>query len=451
MLGAAALWPVATAAAPASPWQAARRIADTIPAPAIPRRDVPITRHGAVAGGPPATAAIAAAIAACAAAGGGRVVVPPGRFHTGAIRLGSNMALHLSAGATLVFSTDPADYPMVATRWEGVECVNYAPLVFADGETDVAITGTGTLDGQGAAWWPWSSGPQFGWKPGMPDQRAARTRLFAMAEAGVPVAERRFGAGGYLRPPLVQFQNCARVLVEGVTLRDSPLWNCHAVLCRDVVMRGVAVRGHGPNNDGCNPESVDRMLIERCTFDTGDDCIAIKSGRNANGRRVARPAQDIVIRDCRMRAGHGGLVIGSEISGDVRRVFMERCTMDSPDLWYAVRIKNNAMRGGAVDQVHCRDIRVGQVARAAITCDFNYEEGANGGFRPSLSNLLIERMDVARAPQVADIQGLPGAPVSDITLRDCRFAGVTRPSVVAHIDRLGLNNVRVNGRPVSRI
>jgi polygalacturonase len=272
-----------------------------------------------------------------------------------------------------------------------------------------------------------------------------------MAEDGVPVAQRVFGDGHYLRPMMVQFQNCANVLVEGVTLRDSPCWTIHPVLCRNVLVRGVTVVGHGPNTDGCNPESVDGMLIEGCTFDSGDDCIAIKSGRNADGRRLARPTRDILIQDCVMKDGHGGVVIGSEVSGGVDNVFVQRCRMDSTDLWYALRFKNNAMRGGVIQDIHCRDIAVGRVSKAAITCDFNYEEGAKGGFTPVLRNVTVERMHTRAAAQVLDLQGLPAAPVRDILLRDCRFDDVTRPSIVTHTQGLDLQNVRVNGRPVTAL
>lgn len=451
--GAAALLaePVLAQGAPAG-WARAAMIERKARAPTFPKRVFNIVAAGAVANDVDRnSAAFAKAIEDCAAAGGGRVLTPPGRWVTGPIRLLSGVELHVAEGATIVFSTDPARYPVVATRWEGIELMNYAPLVFADGQRDVAITGRGVLDGQGPAWWSWSSGSQFGWRPGMPDQREARATLFRMAEEGVPVAQRIFHQGHYLRPMMVQFQNCANVLVEGVTLRDSPCWTIHPVLCRNVVVRDVTVIGHGPNTDGCNPESVDGMLIERCIFDSGDDCIAIKSGRNADGRRLARPTRDILIQDCTMKDGHGGVVIGSEVSGGVNNIFVQRCHMDSPNLWYALRFKNNAMRGGVVEDIHCRDIEVGQVSRAAITCDFNYEEGAAGAFTPVLRNLRVERMRTRGAAQVLDLQGLAKAPVADIVLSDCRFDGVTRPSVVTHTTGLRLERVRVNGRRVSAL
>jgi polygalacturonase len=190
------------------------------------------------------------------------------------------------------------------------------------------------------------------------------------------------------------------------------------------------------------------MLIEDCTFDTGDDCIAVNSGRNEDGRRLGVPSQNILIRSCRMKEGHGGITVGSQISGGARWIFAEKCQLDSPDLWYAIRFKNNALRGGLLENFHYRDIHVGQVSRAAIACDFNYEEGPNGRFTPVLRNINIERLRADKATRVLDSQGLPGAPVTDIALKDCSFGGVTEPSVIRHTERVALSNVRVNGRVV---
>ena len=364
----------------------------------------------------------------------------------------SNVELHLARGATLLFSTDPRDYPLVRTRWEGLELINYSPLIYAYGQRNIAVTGEGTLDGQASAshWWSWKGAwrgtTDNGWRPGMPDQRAARARLAQMAEAGVPVQKRIFGDGSFLRPAFIEHYRCDNVLIEGVKLRGAPFWQVHPVLCRNVIVRNLDIYGHGPNNDGCDPESCSMVLIEGCTFDTGDDCIAVKSGRNADGRRLHTPSEDIVIRNCRMKEGHGGVTIGSEISGGARRVFAENCVMDSPNLDYALRFKNNALRGGLLEDFYFRDIHVGEVRRAAIACDFNYEEGANGPYRPVLRHIVVERLQAARVNRVLDSEGLPGAPVRDIRLSDCRFDGVTDPSIVRFTQGLVLDDVIVNGR-----
>jgi len=439
-------------------WARAADIANKVKAPTFAKRVFDITQFGAKADGTTLnTAAIARTIAECARAGGGRVLVPAGTFLTGAIHLKSQVELHVSEGATLKFDTNPSSYPIVFTRWEGMELMNYSPLIYAYQEKNIGITGKGTLDGQGSAehWWawkgPWGGTTAYGWKEGMADQRPARKKLFDMAEAGVPVKDRVFGEGSMLRPPFFQPYLCENVLIADVRVRNSPFWNIHPVLCRNITLRGVDIHGHGPNNDGCDPESVDHMLIENCSFDTGDDCIAVNSGRNADGRRLATPSQNILIRSCRMKEGHGGVVVGSQISGGARWVFAENCRMDSPDLWYAIRFKNNALRGGLLENFYYRDLDVGQVGRAAITCDFNYEEGANGPFIPQLRNVVVERLRVRNAVRVLDSQGLPQAPVSDITIRDCEFGGVSQPSIIKYTREVKLERVRVNQRLVRQI
>jgi polygalacturonase len=439
-------------------WERAADIARNVKAPTFPDRVFDITKHGAIPDGKTlATAAVARAIDACAKSGGGRVLVPAGTFLTGAVHLKSHVELHIAEGATLRFDTNSASYPIVFTRWEGMELMNYSPLIYARREKNIAITGKGTLDGQGSEknWWSWKGRwggtTEYGWKEGMPNQLPARARLFQMTEDGVPVEKRVFGDGSYLRPPFIQPYECENVLIADVRVRNSPFWNIHPVLCKNITLRGVDVYGHGPNNDGTDPESVDHMLIEDCTFDTGDDCIAVNSGRNADGRRINVPSQNILVRNCRMREGHGGVVVGSQISGGARWVFAENCHMDSPDLGYAIRFKNNALRGGLLENFYYRDLDVGQVGRAAITCDFNYEEGPNGPFTPQLRNVVVERLRVKKAVRVLDSQGLPKAPVSDITLKDCEFGGVTQPSVVKYTRAVTLEKVRVNGRVVNSL
>ena len=354
-----------------SEWSQVPEILARISPPKFPARDFDITQSGAVAGGKTdCTRAIARAIAACADAGGGRVVVPAGEFLTGAVHLKSNVDLHLAASnSVLKFSTDPRAYlPAVFTRFEGMECYNYSPLIYALGQTNVAVTGAGTLDGQAeqANWLAWKGRKDIA----AGTQRAARTRLDKMNNDGVPVEKRVFGEGDFLRPNFIQFNRCRNVLLEGVKIRRSPMWEIHPLLCTNVIVRGVDIFSHGPNNDGLDPESCRDVLIERCRFDTGDDCIAIKSGRNNDGRRVGVPSQNIVIRDCTMREGHGGVVIGSEISGGCSNVFVENCEMSSPELACALRLKSNAMRGGVLENIFMRNVNVGLVKDSVLQIDF---------------------------------------------------------------------------------
>jgi polygalacturonase len=443
----------ATATAPPArdAWAEADAILARIVAPTFPGRDIDVTRHGAVGDGALlCTNAFRDAIAACHAAGGGRVVVPPGRFLTGPIHLRSGVNLHVSEGATLLFSRDPAHYlPVVFTRWEGVELMNYSPLIYAFGQEKVAVTGRGTLDGQAdqTHWWPWKGRGSAG--DGR-NQNAARTRLMDLASRGVPVPERIFGEGGYLRPNFIQPYRCTNVLIEGVTIVNSPMWEIHPVLCTNVTVRNVVVNSHGPNNDGCDPESCRDVLIEGCTFDTGDDCIALKSGRNDDGRRVNVPVENVVIRDCVMRDGHGGVVIGSEISGGARYVFAERCRMDSPQLDRALRIKTNSVRGGVVEHVYMRDVTVGQVAEAVVTVNFFYEEGDTGKFPPVVRDVEVRRVTSRKSQYGLLLRGYPHAPIRDVRVVDCVFDGVEKPDVVEAVEGLTLENVRVNGRLAGR-
>ena len=357
------------------------RILARIKPPTFPKKDFNVTKYGAVAGGKTdCTEAFRKAIEACNKAGGGRVVVPKGEFLTGAIHLKSNVNLHVSKGATLKFSTDEDKYPIVHTRWEGMELMNYSALIYAYEQENIAVTGEGTLDGQGdnEHWWPWNGRAQYGWKQGAPNQRLARARLYKMMDENVPVEQRVFGKGGYLRPNFIQPYKCKNVLIEGVKIVNSPMWEVHPVLCENVTVNKVSIASHGPNNDGCDPESCKDVLIKDCYFDTGDDCIAIKSGRNNDGRRIGVPTENIIVQGCMMKDGHGGITVGSEISGGVRNLFAENCKLDSPNLDHALRVKNNAQRGGLLENFYFRNITVGQVAHAVITIDFNYEEGAKG-------------------------------------------------------------------------
>ncbi len=420
------------------PWARLPAILARIQAPVFPDRDFLITRYGARPDGQTdATGAFRTAIDACHRAGGGRVVVPPGVFLTGPIRLESNVNLHVSEGATVRFSRDPGAYlPVVRTRWEGVELMGYSPLVYAYEQHDIAITGKGTLDGQadGEHWWPWK-------RNGHPQsQKPDRDRLFAQAEAGVPVEERLYGANHFLRPQFVQPYRCTNVLIEGVTITNAPMWLIHPVLSRNVTVRGVTVVSSGPNNDGCDPESSTDVLIEDTLFDTGDDCIAIKSGRNADGRRLAAPSERVVIRGCRMRAGHGGVTIGSEMSGSVRDVFVERSLMSSPDLERGIRFKTNAVRGGTIENVFVRDVEIGETG-SAIDIDMLYEEGAAGAFAPVVRNVVVERMTVRKAAYAFFVRGLEASPVRGLAVRDSVFRGVAKGSRLEHVEDLVLRNV----------
>lgn len=424
-------------------WQTAAEILGRLQPPPFPAREFAITAYGAVSGGKAdCTAAIRQAIDACSAAGGGRVVVPAGDFLTGAIHLKSNVDLHLAAGATLRFSTDPGAYlPVVRTRWEGTECMNYSPFIYAFEQENIAVTGSGTLDGQASDenWWAWAKRDAGDHSPAVPDA----TALVASGDQGTPVAQRVYGAGHFLRPNFFQPYRCRNVLIEGVHIRRSPMWEVNPVLCTNVIVRNLDILSHGPNNDGCNPDSSRDVLIENCTFDTGDDCISIKSGRNDDGRRVGAVVENLVIRHCTMKDGHGGVVIGSETAAGCRNVFIEDCTMDSPNLERALRFKSNAQRGGVIENVFMRNVAIGHTAEAIITVDFLYEEGANGSHKPVLRNLQLENVTATSTPRVFYIVGFDGAVIDGIHLAHCSFSGVEAAELIEHAGHIELDDVTI--------
>ncbi len=429
----------------AADWAAAQRIRSSIRAPSIPARNFDIRDFGAVTDTDCSTA-FRDAVAACNAAGGGRILVAGGRYRSGPIHLGSNMELHVAEGATIAFIAEPDRYlPPVLTHWEGLEFMGYSPLIYAFEQSNVAVTGHGTLDGGAdeAHWWHWKGGDWGIGKTGE-DQKFARAKLEADAENHVPVAERVYADGAYLRPPFFQPFRCRNVLIENVTIRNAPFWLINPVLCRDVIVRGVHCESLGPNSDGCDPESCRNVLIEDCHFDTGDDCIAIKSGRNADGRRIDTPCENIVIANCDMRAGHGGVVIGSEISGGVRNVFAENCRMSSPDLDRAIRIKTNSVRGGIIEHLRYRDIDVGQV-HDAIVINYFYEEGDAGDFDPIVRDIVIENLDIEDARRVFQVRGFERDPIRDLRLSDVRVASAEEIGIVEFVDGFVTENVTING------
>ncbi len=415
--------------------------------PKFPNRDFDITRYGAR---PEADSsdAVRKAIAACSVAGGGRVVVPPGIFLTGAIYLKSHVNLYIAEGATLRFSRDPKDYPVVFTRWEGTECMNYSSLIYAFEQTGIAITGSGTLDGQADCdhWWPWKGGVTCGAHHDGPNALADRAALVAMADKDIPVKDRVFGPGHYLRPQFIQPYRCENVVIEGINIRNSPMWEVHPVLCSNVTVRNVNISTHGPNNDGCDPESCRNVLIQGCTFDTGDDCIAIKSGRNRDGRRINAPCENLVIENCVMKDGHGGVSIGSEASGGVRNVFVRDCKMSSPHLERALRIKTNSYRGGVIENISFRNVTVGEVAHDVIQIDFSYEEGEGGAFLPTVRNVEIRDVTCEKTVDALNLRGYASDPVRNVTVAHCKFDQAAKPNIIEHVEGLQVDNVTMNGK-----
>lgn len=399
------------------------------------------------------TDAIKGAIEACHEAGGGRVLVPEGVYYTGAIHLLSNVELHLEEGAVLFFSTDPKDYlPLVRTRFEGCELYNYSPLIYACQQENIAITGKGILDGQASLenWWLWKHGNEDGsFSQQGPD---SNPRLLKMMADGIPSEERIFGEGYYLRPSFVQPFACKNVLIEGVTIKRPPMWMIHPVLSENIIVRNVKLHSlDAPNGDGCDPEACRDVLIEGCEFNNGDDCIAIKSGRNRQGYELGIPTENVIIRNCRMQDGHGGVVIGSEASGGVRNVFAYDCQMSSPNLDRALRLKSNKFRGGVVENIYLRDITVGEVKNAAIRINQNYHTKVKDGEirYTCYRNIFVERMTCNRAEYAIQIMGLEALPVENVKIIDCQFNNIKHANVLEHVNGLVVEGVWLNGAYIS--
>jgi polygalacturonase len=422
--------------------EGARQVLAQVREPRFPPLFFPVTAFGAVGdGSTDCTAAFRRAIAACHTAGGGHVVVPPGDYATGPVHMLTNVDLHLERGSRLLFHTDPAAYlPPVYTRWQGIELMNYSPLIYAYHQHDIAITGEGVLDGQADAthWWDWK-------KTG----DAEFAQLEALANAHVPVPQRVTAPGRHFRPPFVQPYQCANVLIEGITIRNSPFWHLNPVLCQGVTVRGVTVESTGPNTDGCDPESCDGVVITDCSFNTGDDCIAIKSGRNTDGRRVDVPCQNVLIQRSRFANGHGGVTIGSEMTGGVRAVFARDLHMDSPNLASGHRIKTNSVRGGFVTNIHIGRITAGTIGGPMLLIDFNYGEGDTGTFPPTVTDINLANWTVDACAPAWQMAGYPTDPIGTVTLTDVTVASMSGSNTAQNVADLRLTNVTVAGRPAT--
>lgn len=421
----------------ANPWNMVKQIEKQISAPIFPDRDYPVTRYGATDdASADSRPAILQAIDRCSSDGGGRVVIPRGRFFCkGPVVLKSNVNLHLEEGAELIFSADEKDYlPAVPTRWEGTEVFNYSPLVYAYNVKNIAITGKGTLNGQG-------SKNIATWKPRQkPDQK----KLRKMGTELVPLYERVFGEGHLLRPAFVEPVSCTNVLIEGITLIDSPFWVIHPLFCENVTVRGVRVDTTNDNNDGCDPESCLNVLIEDCYFHTGDDGIAIKSGRDNDAWRIGQPTQNVIIRNCTFNSKINGLCIGSEISGGVRNVFAENLYI--PSATDAIYFKSNLDRGGYIENIHIRNVRADSVRSTLVKFEPDYKSESRNNYPTRFRGFVIENVKggVAEISGI-DISGFARMPVEDVTIRNLTLDRTPTPLIVKNAENITLKKVMING------
>ncbi|KAF2329827.1 glycoside hydrolase family 28 protein [Flavobacterium daemonense] len=441
------------------PWKNMEMIIKSIPETHFINKTYNINDFGAVADGKTMnTLAFEKAIKECAANGGGKILVPNGKYLTGPIHLESNVNLHLEDKAEILFSTNSKDYPLVHTSWEGTELMNHAPLISAKNKTNVAITGKGTLNGQAnnTTWWPWCGSKRFGWDKGQPSQHDPlnRDNLVEMAEKNVPVAERVFGEGHYLRPNFIEFFECNTVLVKDITVINSPFWILHPLKTNNIIIDGVTVNSHGPNNDGCDPEYSQNVIIKNCTFNTGDDCIAIKSGRDADGRRVGIPSKNIIVQNCKMVDGHGGVVMGSEITAGVNNVYVENCVMDSPELERAIRIKTNSKRGGTTENIFVRNIEVGTVKECVLRATMFYDIYGSqvGNYIPTIKNISLENVKVKNGGKFGILaDGYAESPVENITFKNVVIEKVDSVYSLKNVKRVNFINTYINGKKMESI
>lgn len=324
-----------------------------------------ITDYGALPNDQKATSrAIMDAIKEAHAQGGGRVVIPKGEWLTGKIHLKSNINLHLEQGAVLLFSDNPEDYlPAVHSSWEGLECFNYSPLIYAYKCKNIAITGQGELKAKMDTWRSWFDRP--------PGHMNSLKELYHMAANNVPVEQRQMvNDSANLRPQFIQFNRSENILLQGVTITNSPFWVIHPYLSKNVSIKEVTVFAHGHNNDGVDPEMSQNIIIENCTFDQGDDAIAVKSGRNQDAWRLATPAKNIVIKNCKIINGHQLMAIGSELSGGIENIYMSNCQVEQgAKLNHLLFIKTNERRGGIVSNIYMDSIQAGEIAEGILGID----------------------------------------------------------------------------------
>jgi polygalacturonase len=370
------------------------------------------------------TEAIRKAIDTAASAGGGTIFFPSGTYLTGPIHLQSHITLFLDAGATIKFSTNFDDYlPMVPSRWEGITVTNFSPLIYAYQAKDVAIVGRGTLDGQGQVWWDFlqklranKDQPRSKWQ-----EEFVRLNKDRIAEANYAPLN-----VGYLRPPFIQFYECTNVLVEGVTIRNSPFWNVLPVFCEGVNVHGVSIINPplSPNTDGVNPDSCRNVRISDCLIDTGDDCITIKSGRDADGRRVGKPAENYTIVNCTLLHGHG-LSIGSEMSGGVKNIAVDNCVFDGTD--NGIRIKSTRGRGGVIENVRISNLVMRNIREEAIVLTTFYRKSDPEPVSertPIFRNIHFSGITGA-GTVTCEVTGLAEMPVENVTFNDIQLTGKT--------------------------
>ncbi len=414
-------------------WDQVPEILSRIVPPTFPNRDFKVTDYGAAGDGVTnCNPAFNKAIAACTKAGGGRVVVPKGTFlSNGPIHLDNNVNLHVTKNAKIIFGTNFDDYlPHVRVRWEGTECYNYSPLIYAYKKTNIAITGSGTLNGQAES--TWAKWP-LKLKPGT----TTNEQLRKMNHDNVPAEQIKiFG-----KPTMIEPFECKNVLIEGVTMEDYPFWCVHPTFCTNVTIRKLKILSHNANNDGIDPDSCTDVLIEDCYLDQSDDCLAIKAGRDNSAWRAGKPCQNIIIRN--MPTNFEGIAIGSELSGGVRNVFVYDCKYDDGNVLYC---KSNLDRGGFIKDIYIKDLDIGKAR--IIRLRNNYHGYRGGNFPTEFRNINIEDVHIKQGSnETISITGVEGALVYDVFLKNIVVDTVSPPVLQIRLaENVVLTNVSIDGK-----
>lgn len=372
----------------------------------------PITEFGATSSrNSEDTNAIQTAIDACAAEDGGEVVFPPGEYVSAPVFLEDNLTIRIEAGATVHGVHDFDAYPPVEGRWEGYEREVYASLFTGHDLTNVTITGRGTINAQGQPWWE-----AF--------DRAAGSHDLGRDNPYPSTIELE-----YPRPRVLNLYNSEDILVEGVTVRNSPSWTLHFVYCEDVTVRDVTIRNpfETPNTDGINSDSSQNVMIEGCDIAVGDDCIALKAGCGDEGRQIGKPCENIIVSNCLMSGGYSGLAIGSETSGDIRNVTLNNCIFEN--LLSGIQVKSKRGRGGVVKNLHCSSIVCNDLSEAVVELTMFYGSGDGPGTTesaalPTFSNFSFTDLLIANASELVSVTGLSDSPIRRISISKVNSEGL---------------------------
>lgn len=356
--------------------------------------------------------------------GGGTVYFPAGDYLTGALRLKSNITLHLDSGAMLRFSDNFNDYlPFVEMRWEGTVMKNFSPLIYANNVENITITGRGTIDGQGKKWW--MEMYRFETAKEKPP-RTKFQKMWVEQNKGLETSEyyKKTMSLEFYRPPLFQAYRSSNILIEGVTIQNSPFWTVNPAFCDNIRITGVTIKNPpSPNTDGINPTSCKNVHISDCHISVGDDCITIKSGRDADGRKWATPTENITITNCTMLSGHGGVVIGSEMSGGIKKITISNCVFDGTDR--GIRLKTARGRGGVVEDIRVSNIVMNNIKQQAIMMNMFYDHNETiepvTERTPTFRNIHFSGITGKNIKNAGRIAGIKEMPVDNISFSDIDF------------------------------